>query len=491
VRYQHEDAYRLGIGRALFAQGKYAEAVSHLGKVTGEAEELAERNWRTDLIFSLLPYVTSKAAYGSLKAWLEEQRRHATTRDRPREELDSQAATLWLVRDRYWRLYRTPPGKPPPPTEKETKGAGVTALTLVIDPELLPTQVAESPTGGMSEQVQRIQSRLMESGEPSVNRSEIFEISKRVHSVQRKIKKDTGFLVPTPLIRGDRQLPPGTYKVLVHEVPVALGQGSGRIVLGTRYCADGERCRELGLRGTWDGQGVWLAEKAWVRASEEGLQLEEPNDVLSGRLEQILRDQLPNFVGVQEVQALIDDWAHHHDDDPLPHQVTTGGVPVRFVEVLRDLAAERVSVTKLNLVCEIFAANENASVQEIIRQVRLRLASALPGCQRHSRLLGLSTAFEARILAHLAGPAQQPMLLMMPAEAEAMADAVLARASDGRSGAGVAIVVRESRLRPYVRRLLATEMPHLPVLSMDELARRPGGLALDEEIALPANARGR
>src|SRR5690348_17922479 len=110
MRYQHEDAYRLGIGLALFAQRKYEEAVSHLRHVTGESKELAGQNWRTDLVFSLLPYVTSQAAYRSLKAWLEEQRHQAATRGRPREERDSQAATLWLVRDCYWRLYRTPHG---------------------------------------------------------------------------------------------------------------------------------------------------------------------------------------------------------------------------------------------------------------------------------------------------------------------------------------------------------------------------------------------
>jgi len=486
VRYQHEDAYRLGIGRALFAQGKYEEAMSQLRQVTGEGKELAERNWRTDLVFSLIPYITSQRAYGPLKAWLGDQRQLAATRERPREELDSQAATLWLVRDCYWRLYRTPHGNPPP-TEKETGGAGVTALTLIIHPGLLPTQEVESPTGGMSEQVQRIQRRLMESKEGKRSRVDLGEISRRVHKIQRKIKRDTGFLVPAPLIRGDRQLPPGTYKVLVHDVPVALGQGSGRIVLGTRYCAEGERCRELGLHGTRDAQGVWLPEKAWKRASQAGLVLEEPSQVLSGRLERILRDQLPNFIGVQEVQALIDDWARHHADDPLPHQVTTGGAAIRFVKVLRGLAAERVPVSELKLVCEIFAANENAPVQEIISQIRLRVAAA-PGCQRPFRLLGLSEAFEERISAHLAGPAQQPLLLMTPAEANAMVGAVHARAGNGVSGEDVAVVVRESRLRPYVRRLLATEMPHLLVLSMDELARRPGGRATAEEIALPSDA---
>jgi flagellar biosynthesis component FlhA len=115
----------------------------------------------------------------------------------------------------------------------------------------------------------------------------------------------------------------------------------------------------------------------------------------------------------------------------------------------------------------------------------MRLAPALPGCQRNSRVLGLSAAFEARLLAHLAGPARQPLLVMTRAEAAAMVDAVHARAGDGRSGDDVAVVVRESRLRTYVRWLLATELPDLPVLSMEELARRPGGPTVDEEVALP------
>jgi type III secretory pathway component EscV len=482
MRYRHEDAYRLGIGRALFLQGSYDQAVDHLRRVTGESEELIQQNWRTDLVFALLPSVSRREAYGPLKAWLEEQWRQAAERKRSHAALDAQAATLWLVRDRYWQLYRTPHGKPPP-TEEATGRVGVAPLTLIVDPALLPTQAADSSTGAISEQVQRIQRRFRERTGLPVDKN---QISERVHELQRRIKEDTGFLVPTPFIRGDPRLPAGAYRVLVHEVPVALGPESGRIVPEARYCSQGERCRELGLRGTRDGQGVWLPERAWKRARESGLLLEDPIEVLRGRLERILRRHLPSFVGVQEVQALVDDWSPDHQDDPLPRQVTTGGVPVRFVKVLRGLAEERVSVSDLKLVCEIFAAaDESAPPQEIIGQVRMRLAPALPGCQRGARILGLSAALEAQLIAHLAGPAQQPLLLMARTEAAATVAAVQTHVGDGRPGDDVAVIVRESRLRSCLRRLLASELPDLPVLSMQELARRPGGSAVDEEVALP------
>jgi len=456
MRYRDEETHRLGIGRALFAKGEYQEAVDELGKVTGKSQDLAEQHWRTELVFFLRPHVESRDAYQLLKEWLENQQARATASGRLVAELDAQAATLWLVRDRYWDLFRTPHGKPPPADEAFGR-VGVAALTLVVDRQTLLEQVGSAE-----------------------------EIERRVHQVQRRIKEETGFLVPTPFIRDDPLLPKGAYEVLVHEVSIALGPGSEQIIPGAGYCPEGGRCRELGLRGTPDGGGFWLRGRALQQANQAGLRLEEPYEVL---LERVVRRRLASFVGLQEVQALVDDWVRDHPEDPLPVEVTNGGVPVRFVRVLRGLAAEQVPVARLQLVCETFAAiGEKAPVREVIEKVRLRMAPALLGGQGPHRLLGLSRAFEARLQACLMGPAHQPLLAMPAAEATAMVDAIRVRTSERQSGGRVALVVREPGLRFHVRRLVVHELPDLPIVSAEELAERSGGSTPDEEVDAPVAA---
>jgi flagellar biosynthesis protein FlhA len=456
MRYRDEETHRLGIGRALFAKGEYRQAVDQLAKVIGESKALADQHWRTELVFLLRPHVESLDAYQLLKAWLEEQHEQAAASGRAIAELDAQAAILWLVRDRYWDLFRTPQGKPLP-ADEAIERVGVAPLTLVVDRQTLLQQVGRA-----------------------------VEIERRVHQVQRRIKHETGYLVPTPFIRDDPLVPKGAYEVLVHEVPITLGPDSERIIPGAQYCPDGGRCRELGLRGTPDAGGVWLRGRALHGANQAGLQLQEPYEVL---LERVVRRRLASFVGMQEVQALVDDWVRDHPNDPLPVEVTSGGVPVRFVRVLRGLAGEQVPVARLPLVCQTFAASgEKAPVREVIEKVRLRLAPELHGGQGTYRLLGLSPAFEARLLACLTGPTDQPLLAMLAAEATAMVDAIRVRASEPRSGDRVALVVREPGLRFHVRRLVVHELPDLPIVSADELAARPNGSTPDEEIDAPVAA---
>jgi flagellar biosynthesis component FlhA len=99
-------------------------------------------------------------------------------------------------------------------------------------------------------------------------------------------------------------------------------------------------------------------------------------------------------------------------------------------------------------------------------------------------------AFEASLVNCLVGPAHQPLLVMKPAEAAVMIDAVRARTSEQRPGDNVALVVRRSGRRVHVRRLLTAKLPDLPVLSAAELANHPGGSTPDTEVEMPVAAGG-
>jgi flagellar biosynthesis component FlhA len=433
----------------------YPSAVEELGRLTSESDGLLGQDWRTKLMFSLLPYVESQEAYKALKTWLDEQQAQAAAARRHRAELDAQAAALWLVRDRYWPLYRIPRGKQPP--GEEAAGRATAALTLVIDRQVLPDDDEASE-----------------------------QIKQRVHEVQRRMKRETGFLVPTPFIRGDPHLAKGAYEVWVHEIPVPLGPESGQVVQGAKLCPRVDLCRQCGLRGTPDRGGIWLRGKALERATREPLPLREPYEVL---LERVIRRHLASFVGLQEVQALVDDWNGKHPDDPLPGEITGHGVPVRFVRLLRGLAAEEVSVANLRLVCQTFiAAGAQPAVSSIVEAVRQKLAPALVHGREPSRLLGLSDAFEACLLACLTGPPEQPVLAIMPAEAAAMVDTIRAATGSQAPADDVALVVRKPALRIHVRHLLAAALPDLPVLSENEVSGSLGK-GLKDQVDLPLAAR--
>jgi flagellar biosynthesis component FlhA len=141
--------------------------------------------------------------------------------------------------------------------------------------------------------------------------------------------------------------------------------------------------------------------------------------------------------------------------------------------VLQALVDEQVPVRDLTSIMRTFSTvnPEHREVGEIVESVRKALRQELPGNQSGRRLIGLSANFEEAVSRWVWERDGNRFLALPWAEAEELFAAVKEHLA-GRSVRELALVVRGSGLRPFVRRLIAVVAPTLPVLAEEELMER-------------------
>jgi tetratricopeptide (TPR) repeat protein len=192
---------------------------------------------------------------------------------------------------------------------------------------------------------------------------------------------------------------------------------------------------------------------------------EDPLDVLARRLEAVLRTHLDEFLGLQELEALIDDWCREEEDAALiERHVPDLHARSRVLAVLRRLVGEQVPILRWREILPIAAAPDHA-LEKRVRQARLALRDQLPGTAPGATRV----AVPAELLEGAGlGPPREGILSPPPVTAHRLLDLVR------RDGAGEdrALVV-DGAVRAAVRELVRMEFPELPVLAQDEVEDAP------------------
>ncbi len=357
---------------------------------------------------------------------------------------------LELSRSKYRRLLR-PSGEAVP---AEVAGTPDARPLLEADARLFPQ-------GGNTPQVIRL-------------------IETDIPAMRGRIRERTGVTVPGVLIRASESLSAGGYTLLLDEIPLARGT----VRAGARYCLDAAACRALGLDGplaanpggTRGGQGVregmWLPEAAQATAAAAGLPLWDPYDYMLAHLEALIHRHLGRFLGLQEVQTMLDRWAGEQEDRRvlLAAAAPDDAALVRLTGVLRGLLAEGVPIRDLNTILTDFAGANARSpeVWEVIESIRLAVRAELPGNAGASQLLELPPEFE-RELARWVGTRDGKRFLAIPPEEAWRLLGVVREHLPALAAPDTVAVVREPGLRPFARRFLERAFPALPVLAAREL----------------------
>jgi len=314
-------------------------------------------------------------------------------------------------------------------------------------------------------------------------------------SLQMRIRGTTGIRIPGTEVVTNERFPDGRYVIRLRGAYVTRGH----VVGGAQFCADAEAVVAHGMRGTIvresDGreQGAWLETDDAKTARDAGLVTLEPSAFMVRHLETVIRDRLASFVGIDELCSMVQDW---RDEQPVQRQAIADAVlsddlkRVSFRRVVKALIEEQVSIADLGATLSAFNASYDATLDDsnIVEAVRHQLKSALPGADGSVPLIVLSKDFESELKRHLRHSGDS-LFLVLPREAEqAMLASVKAHFDKHRQQA--AIVVKDSQLRPFVRRLVHAVLPGIAVLSRPELQSatiRPASeIALELGIAVGA-----
>jgi len=290
-----------------------------------------------------------------------------------------------------------------------------------------------------------------------------------------RLEKEIGVVVPGVRVRGNDALSSNEYALLLDENWVVGGHTN----LEMRYCPAASGVLQalaipsealVSVPNPLTGQpGCWSPREYWQLITNHNVELwEEPLVFVVRHLEAMLRRNLADFLGVQEVETLLENWGITESDAVLIQRILPDDAArLRFARLLRTLVREQVPITSWKEILDSAQASGLGNLASAVRAARVRLKKELPGNAPGVRRFELPVEWDAALNSWLKyrdgtiqftppGEMVHRFLLML---------GELLQSDE----ANAALVVDNPEVRPYLWQLVEWRFPHLTVLSTEEL----------------------
>jgi flagellar biosynthesis protein FlhA len=294
----------------------------------------------------------------------------------------------------------------------------------------------------------------------------------RVKSLRRKVATDLGVVVPPVRTRDNLDLPLHTYAIRLFGVEVARGEAPPGTVL-----AIGDRLDGLAGRATVEPvfglAAMWVPAELSNRAELLGATVVDRSSVLTTHLAEVVRSYASQLLGREEVKMLTDAVRRTHPsavDELTPALLSLGEIQ----QVLQALLDESVSIRDLARIFEALSTRARVSkdLDGLVTAARetLGLAVVAPHLRDGTLpVLSFDPGLEQRLLEALRVTEGGGFLALDVELSQALMNDLTARNRQAEEQNISAVLVCAPQVRPAVRRLVATSLPRLPVLSYGEL----------------------
>jgi type III secretion protein V len=285
--------------------------------------------------------------------------------------------------------------------------------------------------------------------------------------------------LPGVRVRGHAvDLPAGGYRIRLQEIPMA----EGVVPAGRVLCAETvARLAGYGVEGTpatLPGDG---APAAWVALADRevceqaGVVTYDATGAVLLHLAAVLGRYAYEFVGIQETQALLDQFERTHP--ALVREVTPKLCSPHLVaDVLKRLVEEQVSIRDLRTILQALAEWAPVEKDPVVLTEYVRMA--LKRYITHKYAAGAATlavylldpTIEEAVRGAVQHTASGSYLALEPELSRDILGAVRRAVGELPVGAPAPIILTQMEIRRYVKRLVEIEQPRVAVLSYQELA---------------------
>jgi type III secretion protein V len=295
--------------------------------------------------------------------------------------------------------------------------------------------------------------------------------------VRNSLYYQTGVLFPPVQVRGNQQYPAAVYKIWMNEVPAVTGQIRIESALVNSTAAN---IKIFGISGEdtknpADGSpAAWISRSDIERARAAGLQVWETHEILLMHLAQFLRKHAREFIGLQEVQWMVNRVKAFYP--ALVEEVIPKPVSVQqLTEILQRLAEEGVPIRDLKSILQALSEaarveQDSASRAEHVRvAMRQKLCFHLAGGSQTLFVYQLDPEIEELFRNSIRQGAGGPQLAMDPESVQRVFAAADARLGNLPSTAQRPVILTDSDIRRFVYRLLSFNLPEISIISYDQL----------------------
>ncbi|MEW5978216.1 MAG: flagellar biosynthesis protein FlhA [Acidobacteriota bacterium] len=307
-----------------------------------------------------------------------------------------------------------------------------------------------------------------------VDASQGGDFLNRVKSIRRQLAIELGLIVPPIHITDNLQLHPKEYSILLKGVGIA----GGELNVDSLLAINGGGVRET-LQGLTTKEPTFGLPAVWVRPQEKdraqlaGYTVVDPTTVLATHLSEVIKSHAHELLGRQETKALLDHLSESHGklvEETVPKVVSLGEVQ----KVLHNLLRERVSIRDMATILETLAdfglmTKDPDLLTEYVRQALSRtICRPLLNEGNELLVLTLSPEIEQTLAKGLTHTEKGSYLILEPKTIHDVLQTIQ-RTLQGSVAHSKMILLSSPNIRIHLRRILERAMPHLVVLSHNEI----------------------
>jgi len=309
---------------------------------------------------------------------------------------------------------------------------------------------------------------------PMVDAAQDGELLERIRAIRRQYAQKLGFVVPPIHIHDNLQLKPYEYNLLIRGARVGgseltgqyLAMDSGAVTGGIQGVATKEPV--FGL------QSVWIGSEGRDEAQVKGYTVVDSTTVVATHISEIIKRHAHELVGRQEMQQLLDNVAATAPkvvEELIPNLLNLGTV----LRVVKGLLKEGVSIRDMRTILETLADYASLTkdpdvLTEFVRQGLGRFIVDQYKLEDDTLCLVTLNREVEDIIAEAIQPSDQGSYLAIePNAAQTIITAIRSMADRfGMSGAQPVLLASPS-IRRHVRKLIERFVPHMAVLSHNEI----------------------
>ena len=308
-----------------------------------------------------------------------------------------------------------------------------------------------------------------------VDESQQGTLLEKIRSIRKQFAIDMGFVVPPIHIKDNLQFKPGEYAFLIKGVEV----GRGELKPGHFLAMEGGA-----ITGQVDGTpttepafglpALWISASNRERAEMLGYTVVDAATVLATHVTELIHNHAHEMLNRQEVQNLLDLVAKNQPklvDELVPNVLNLGGVQ----KVLQGLLRERVSIRDMTTILETMAdyakvIKQPGQLVELVRQSLARsLVSNYLDEEGNLTALVLGADSENLVTEAIVDGEYGSYLALAPRSATLFLNQIRNAVESIAAQVVQPIIITGARVRPFVKQASESAIPHLVVLSQNEI----------------------
>ncbi len=310
---------------------------------------------------------------------------------------------------------------------------------------------------------------------PLVDESQNGNLLGRIRSIRRQFALDMGVVIPSLHLRDNLQLKPGQYSLLIKGNQVASAE-----ILVDHFLAMDPGNATSKVQGietrepAFNLPALWIPESQRDAALLAGYTVVDPATVIATHLTEALRKHLSEFLGRQEVQALLDTLAKR--SPKVVEELVPGTLGLGVIQkVLQALVNENVSIRDMLTIVETLAdqGQLTKSPEYLTEFVREKLSRSIVKQYMDGNgtlnVFTLDPQTDRAVQESIRQTDSGAYLAMNPASAQKLVNTINTMIDNLVLQDGQIVLLVTPVVRPHVANLIGRFIPNIPVISQAEI----------------------